>query len=218
MTKQLHKLESFSTAELSDALDACGIEGALLNIKPICTGLKLIGPAYTVQYVPNDKPLPGFQNAANYIDAVPEQAVIVIDNNGRSDCTAWGDILTQVAIRNNIAGTIVHGAIRDVESIRSAKYPLFSTAIYMRSGKNRIHKAQEQCPLNINGVIIRPGDIIFADDNGVLAIPSHLLDDIMLKANAIKLTENKIKSAIKSGATLEQARKDYRYDQPWLEG
>jgi len=216
MTELFEALQTFTTAEISDALDACGVEGALLDIKPLLPGMKLIGPAYTIQYQSNEKISSEFKNAANYIDSIPEKSVVVIDNNGRTDCTVWGDILTQVALRNNLAGTIAYGAVRDVEAIRAAKYPLFSTGIYMRSGKNRIHKTKEQCPLSINGVIIQPGDIIFADDNGVLNIPIHLLGTIINKANNIRLTENKIKAAIQSGATLEQARKDFRYDQPWL--
>lgn len=217
MTKQIQKLHSFSTTEISDALDACRIEGALLNIKPLSPGMKIIGPAYTIKYADNEEQTTTFKNAANYIDAIPAKSVIVIDNNGRIDCTVWGDILTQVAIRNNIAGTIVYGAVRDVASIRATQYSVFSTAVYMRSGKNRVHQIGEQLPLLINGVAIHPKDIIFADDNGVLVIPQHLLTDIINKAENIKLTENKIKAAIKSGIPLEQARKEYRYDQPWLE-
>lgn len=217
MTEQLQSLQLFSSTEISDALDACGVEGALLNIKPLSPGMKLIGPAYTIQYSSNAEKSSEFKNAANYIDAIPAKSVIVIDNNGHNDCTAWGDILTQVALRNHIAGTVIHGAIRDVALIRATKYPLFSTGIYMRSGKNRIHKSQEQCPLKINGVTINPGDIIFADDNGVLVIPQSLLAEIISKANNIKVTEHNIKLAIEAGATLEQARKDHRYDQPWLD-
>nr|WP_284498383.1 RraA family protein [Legionella maioricensis] len=216
MIEQLQKLRSFSSAEISDALDSCGVEGALLDIKPLLQGMKLIGPAYTVQYKPNEEKTSTFKNAANYIDSIPAKSVIVIDNNGRSDCTVWGDILTQVALQKDIAGTVVYGAVRDVDAIRTTKYPVFSTAVYMRSGKNRTHKTNEQCPLIINKVTIYPGDIIFADDNGVLVIPQHLVLEIINKADAIKLTENNIKAAIKSGSTLEQARTDYRYDQPWL--
>ncbi|CEG55850.1 RraA family protein [Legionella fallonii] len=216
MIKQIQKLHLFSTTEISDALDASRVEGALLSIKPLSPGMKIIGPAYTIKYEANKEQATTFKNAANYIDAIPAESVIVIDNNGRSDCTVWGDILTQVAIRNNIAGTVVYGAVRDVAAIRATPYPVFSTSIYMRSGKNRVHKIEEQHPLLINDVTINPGDIIFADDNGVLVIPLHLLTDIINKAENIQLTENKIKEAIKSGSSLEQARKEYRYDQPWL--
>ncbi|MGC1182146.1 isocitrate/isopropylmalate family dehydrogenase [Legionella sp.] len=216
MSHQLQRLQVLNTTEISDALDACGIEGALLNIKPLAPGMKLLGPAYTVRYASSKNKSSTFKNAANYIDAVPEKSVIVIDNEGRVDCTAWGAILTKMALHKHIAGTLVHGAVRDVEFIRAANYPLFCTGIYMRSGKNRIQKMSEQCPLVINQVSINPGDIIFADDNGALVIPQYLLTDILNKAENIKLTEQNIAAAIKNGVSLEQARIDYRYDQPWL--
>lgn len=216
MKAQLKKLYTFSTTEISDALDACGVEGALLHIKPLISGTKLAGPAYTIKYAMNKHKSTEFKNAANYIDAVPEQSVIVIDNHGQIDCTVWGAILTKMAQHMNIAGTVIHGAVRDVDFIRKTKYPLFCTDIYMRSGKNRVHKVSEQCPLTINHVTINPGDIIFADDHGVLVIPKHLLVEILDKAEKIKLTEQHISMAIKEGSSLEKARIDYRYDQPWL--
>lgn len=216
MDSLLQKLQEFNTTEISDALDACGVEGALLNIKPLAEGMKLVGPAYTVLYAANEKKSATFKNAANYIDDVPAQSVLVIDNDGRIDCTAWGALLTQMALHLDLAGTVVHGAVRDAAFIREANYPLFCSGIYMRSGKNRIHKIKEQCPLMINEIPINPGDIIFADDNGVLVIPKELFTDILHKAEQIKITEKNISTAIKEGSTLEQARTDYRYDQPWL--
>ncbi|KGP62795.1 dimethylmenaquinone methyltransferase [Legionella norrlandica] len=215
-TEVIQQLKNFNSAEISDALDACGIEGALLNIKPLTRGMKIAGPAYTIQYLPREKKEAVFQNAANYIDKVPEHSVILIDSNGQNDCTVWGDILTQTAMRNHIEGTVVHGAVRDIESIQATNYPIFCTGVYMRSGKNRVYKANEQCPLSINGVTINPDDIIFADDNGVLVIPKYSILEVWSKVQTIKLTEDRIKAAINSGSTLEQARKDYRYDQPWL--
>ncbi|KTC87404.1 hypothetical protein Ldro_1023 [Legionella drozanskii LLAP-1] len=213
---QYQRLQELSTTEVSDALDACGIEAALLNIKALIPGTKLIGPAYTVQYSSYDKKPEVFKGAADYIDSVPANSVIVIDNKGRSDCTTWGDILTQVAKHKKIAGTIVNGAVRDVACIRTANYPLYCSAIYMRSGKNRVYKSGEQCSLSINGVVVNPGDFIFADDDGVLVIPLHAMNEIIEKAEKIKATERKIVAAVKSGSSLAQARKDYRYDQPWL--
>lgn len=215
-TEQLNKLKAFSTAELSDALDACGVEGALLHIKPLSPGVKLIGPAYTIKFSLNQEKLISFQNAASYIDVIPANSVIVIDNEGRNECTAWGAILTEVALHKEIAGTVVNGAVRDAQFIREVQYPVFCTGVYMRSGKNRIHKISEQKPLTINAVTINPGDIIFGDENGVLVIPQQLVDDIINKATNIKLTEKNISCAVKAGSTLEQARIDYRYDQPWL--
>lgn len=212
----LKQLYQFDTAEISDALDACGIEGALLSIKPTSNNIKMIGPAFTVKYLPYEKAQTEFKSAGNYLDDVPAHSVIVIDNAGKQDCTTWGDILTQVALMQNIAGTVVFGAARDIHFIRESGYPLYASAIYMRSGKNRVYKSDQQCDLSINGVRIQPGDIIMGDDNGVIAIPQERLKEIIEKATNIKSTEQAIIASVKSGMKLEDARKQHRYDQPWL--
>jgi len=157
------------------------------------------------------------KNAGNYIDDVPPHSVIVVDNNGRTDCTTWGDILTQVALKRNIAGTVIYGAARDVQSIRESQYPLYACATYMRSGKNRVYKSEQECPLSINGVQIHPGDIIFGDENGVLVIPKKNLQEVITKAGHIKSTEEAILQSIQGGMKLEEARQKHRYDQPWLQ-
>lgn len=208
-------LYEFDTAEISDALDACGIHGALLGIKPICYGRKIVGPAFTVKYLPYEQKPDTFQNAGNYIDDVTPQSVVIIDNNGREDCTVWGDILTQVAMKRELAGTVIYGAARDLSFILKTGYPLFTSATYMRSGKNRVFKSTQQCDLLIGNIRVRPGDIIIGDDNGVLVVPKEHLASVVEKARNIKATEEAIILSIKNGMRLDEARKKHRYDQPW---
>ena len=214
----INQLREFDTAEISDALDACGVEGALLGIKAVSCGTKLIGPAFTVKYLPYEEKPTDFKNAGNYIDNVPAEAVVVIDNGGRLDSTTWGDILTQVAMMNGISGTVIHGTARDIQFIRENKYPLFSTSVYMRSGKNRVYMAAQQCDLSINGIIVKPNDIVFGDDNGVLIVPYEILPEVIDKAKNVKKTEQAIIFSVKNGIKLEEARKQHRYDQPWIVG
>ena len=212
----IEKLKKLNTAEVSDALDACGVEGALLGISTVCPGETAVGEAFTVKYSSYDKKPNDFKMAGNYIDDVPTNAVIVVDNAGRHDCTTWGDILTQVAIEKKIAGTVIFGAARDVDCIKQLGYPLFAKAVYMRSGKNRVYKSDQQCELCINGVTIRPGDIVMADDNGVVVIPKQLLEEVVKKAINIQITESKIIQSLKKGSSLADARQQHHYDQPWL--
>jgi regulator of RNase E activity RraA len=214
---QLEKLRCFHSSEISDALDACGVEGALLNIKPITSGLQLIGPAYTVQYKSYEEKSKEFKMAGDYIDQVPEHHVIVLDNQGREDCTCWGNILTQFSLMKKISGTVVNGSVRDIDFIKQAQYPVFSRNVYMRSAKNRAYKASEQVQIEIEGITVTPGDIIFGDDLGVLVIPKHLINKVIEKAENIKINEQKIIHAIThDGISLHNARQKYRYDQPWL--
>ena len=120
------RLLSLDTASISDALDSLYITGGLKQIKPLLQGKKIAGPAYTVQYEAYQPDENIFMNAGNYIDDVPEGYVIVIDNQGRDDCTNWGNILTTKAKIGKIAGTVIKGSARDIFDIRKMDYPLFA--------------------------------------------------------------------------------------------
>lgn len=211
-----HILAQFDSSEISDALDSLHVESVLLGIHPLSPGMKVVGPAFTVKYKPYHEKPDDFKSAGDYIDNVPSGAVILVDNEGRDDCTTWGDILTQTALQKGIAGTVIHGACRDVHIIRDLAYPVFTKAITMRSGKNRVYKACEQIELLIGGVHIKPADVIFADDCGVLVIPREHIATVIERAKNIRQTEELIINSIKSGMDLATARKLHRYDKPWL--
>lgn len=212
----MKQLYQFDTPEISDALDSLNIEGALLGIKAIQPNIKVIGPAFTIKYLPYLEKPSEFQNAGNYIDDVPENSIILIDNAGREDCTIWGNILTEVALTRNIAGTVIFGAVRDIHAIKLSNYPVYASAIYMRSGKNRVYKSEQQCNLCINGVVIKPQDVVMCDDNGVIIIPKDILSQVIERANNIKKNEKNIIISIQNGSSLKKARNIFKYNQPWI--
>jgi len=214
--KSIHELLQFNTPAVSDALDYLGLDGALLGIKPLAPGEKLLGSAFTVKYSCYENKPSHFKSAGDYIDGVPKDSVIVIDNEGRDDCTTWGGILTQVAIKKNINGTVVNGAVRDIDYIRQSGYPVYSKSLYMRSGKNRVHKSDEQCNLLISDVVIKPGDIIFGDAHGVIVIPNDITREILKMVKNIQKTEEKIVQAFNDGMLLKDARKKFHYEKPWV--
>jgi regulator of RNase E activity RraA len=203
------------TASLSDALDSLGISGGLLGICPQVPGTRCAGFAYTVQYQPVSDSQ-GFKNAANYIDDVPPGSIIVSSNDGRSDCTVWGDILTTVAAGKKINGTVIDGAARDLDAIQALNYPLFSRAVFMQSGKNRVQLSGTQIPVVISGVTIHSGDLIVCDGNGCVAIPRDLISEVYIRALNIDQTERRIIAAVQGGESLAEARQRHRYDQPWI--
>ena len=85
--------EGLDTPGVSDALDKLGLPGQCFGVAPLDNYSKVIvGPAFTVQYVTASAP-PG--TVGDFIDDVAPGDVVVIDNGGRTDCTVWGDIMTQ---------------------------------------------------------------------------------------------------------------------------
>lgn len=217
MDNIIEEFLQYDSAEISDALDSLNIEGALIDIKPVNDQSKICGYAFTVKYQKYLEKPKEFKNAANYIDQALPNSIIVIDNAGSNDITTWGNILTQVAIINKINGTVINGAARDIDYIKSVKYPLFTKNIFMRSGKNRVYLESVSCEITINNVKVKPNDIVFGDSNGVIIIPHEVAREVLQRAKNIKQTEEKIIQAIKDGAKLEDARKQHRYDQPWTQ-
>ena len=104
--------EGLDTPGVSDAMDKLGLHGQALGIMPLANYPKaVVGSAFTVKYVPANDP-PG--TVGDFIDDVAPGDVVVIDNDGRTDCTVWGDIMTQYAGLRGIAATVIDGVCRDV--------------------------------------------------------------------------------------------------------
>jgi 4-hydroxy-4-methyl-2-oxoglutarate aldolase len=202
------RFTALPTAAVSDALDVLGLPGALLGIGPLTNAARAVGPAYTVRYEPIiDEP----GTVGDFLDDVPAGAVVVIDNAGRTDCTVWGGIMTAVASANGVAGTVVHGACRDVAIAIALRYPVFSAGRFMRTGKDRVRCVAVQEPVHIGEVRIAPGDLITADSDGVVAVGAAHLDAVVELAEHIEDVERRIVDAVRAGRTLAQARADLGY-------
>jgi len=204
----IERCTKLDTATLSDALDRVGIAGQCYRIKPLNPAFRLAGRAYTLLYGPAETP-PG--TVGDYIDDVPPGQVIVLDNGGRDDATVWGDILTEIAHRRGLAGTVIDGICRDVSLSLSLGYPVFSRGSWMRTGKDRVQVEAVQIPVNIGDSRARPGDLVCGDADGVLVIPREHEDKVLSAAEEIEVAESRIREAVRSGMRLDQARKQFKY-------
>ena len=195
------------TAALSDALDRLGIAGQCLGLRAR-SGYDLAGPAYTVRYLPVGSRT---GTVGDYIEDVPPGSVVVLDNGGREDVTVWGELLTAAAIARGVAGTVVYGAHRDSASIRKLGYPIFSTAVYMRTGKGRVYAADTGGPVQVGGVHVEPGDFVVADSDGVVILPRSRSDEVRRIAEEIREAETEIARLVSGGVTLRAARETEGY-------
>jgi regulator of RNase E activity RraA len=198
------------TATLSDALDRFGIVGQCHQISGRDPSFQMAGRAFTMICGPAGKP-PG--TVGDYIDDVPEGHVVVIDNGGRDDATIWGDILTEIAHRRKLAGTVIDGINRDVALCRKLSYPVFSKGHWMRTGKDRVQVERMDCPVNIGGARVSPGDILRGDADGVIVIPKEHEDTVLDAAEEIQAAEEHIREAVRGGMRLDEARKQFKYHQ-----
>ncbi|KAL4863369.1 hypothetical protein BDV12DRAFT_206591 [Aspergillus spectabilis] len=174
------------TPGVSDALDRLGIPGQACGIMPLANYKKVtVGPAFTVRYVPASDP-PG--SVGDFIDDVAVGDLVVIDNGGRTDCTVWGDIMTQYAGLRGIAGSVIDGVCRDVNRAIDDDYPLFTAGRWVRTGKDRVQVGGVNEPIGIDRA-----------------------REVAEVARKIEKSEECIREMIANGATIAEARKQLGY-------
>jgi regulator of RNase E activity RraA len=197
------------TATLSDALDKLRIGGQCLGIKPLLHGFSLTGRAFTLSYCP----VADGGTVGDFIDDVPEGAVIVIDNHGREDATVWGDILTMCAHRRGMAGTVIDGACRDTHLAIELRYPIFSRSYSMRTGKDRVQLEAVNRLVEVGNARVEPGNLMRGDSDGVISIPSSREGEVLDLAEQIQAAEERIRLAVSGGLRLDEARRQHGYHQ-----
>jgi len=196
--------EGLDTPGVSDALDKLGLPGQCLGITPLANYTQVVvGPAFTVQYVSASVP-PG--TVGDFIDDVAPGDVVVIDNGGRTDCTVWGDIMTQYAGSRAIAATVIDGVCRDVSKALHDGYPVFSKGRFMRTGKDRVQVQSVNQPVSIGSARVCARDIVVADANGVVIVPRARAAEVAACARQIESVEAEIRQQIAQGKSLKDAR------------
>jgi 4-hydroxy-4-methyl-2-oxoglutarate aldolase len=196
------------TATLSDALDRLGLVGQCYKIKPCDPGFRMAGRAFTILYGPAGSPA---GTVGDFIDDVEPGSVIVLDNGAREDATVWGDILTEIAKRRGIAGTVIDGINRDKHLCLSLNYPVFSRESWMRTGKDRVQVEGVNVPVTVGGSRVAPGDILKGDADGVIVIPQSHEEAVLAAAEEIHEAEERIRAAARTGMRLDEARRQNHY-------
>jgi len=197
------------TAAISDALDRLGIAGQALGMAPLDVRFRLAGRSFTIRYRPSGAVERG--TVGDYIDDVPPGEVVVLDNAGRVDCTVWGDILTAVAHRRGLGGTVINGVCRDVSRAIDLGYPIYSRGRFMRTGKDRVEVESMGQPVSLGEVQVRPGDVLVGDADGIVVIPRSRESEVLSTALSIEEAETAIEAETARGTRLDEARTKHRY-------
>ena len=207
-TAFLDRYRVLSTSTVSDALDKLGLVGAVEGLVPLDPDTDIAGQAFTVAYLPAGH-MGG--TVGDFLDDLGPGDVIAIDNRGRMDCTVWGNIMTEVAKRRGIEGTVIDGVNRDLQESREYDYPIWSRRGHMRTGKDHVTLQSVSVPICLGTVRVDPGDLIRADGNGVVVVPLAHVQTVLDTAEAIEEKENAILTEIRKGVPLGKARALHGY-------
>ena len=198
----LEILRRVSVANISDAMHRGKV---LTGYKCTLNGVKVVGRAVTVRTYPGDWAKP-----VEAIDYATEGSVIVIDARGE-ETAVWGELASWSAKNKKIAGVIIYGGARDIEDIRKIGFPVFAKHFCARAGEPKGY-GEINVPIEIEGVKIKPGDFIVAEEEGIIVIPSEKAQEIINRALDVKEREDRIREEIKRGSTLSQVIDLYKWE------
>jgi regulator of RNase E activity RraA len=206
----IERLRPIGTSTLSDALDRLGLPGAVPGIVPFNAAFSLCGQAFTGQYEPVDE---AGGTVGDYIDDVEPGEIVVLSNDGRLDCTVCGDILTYTASSRGVGGTVIEGVCRDVAASLETAYPVFARGRNMQTGKDRVRLASTGRPVRLGSVLVRPGDVVCGDADGIVVLAGSQAERVLDVAEHIAAAEERIRAAVAAGQRLDAARVAEGYHQ-----
>jgi len=199
------------TSGISDILDERGIHGAIpgSTLRPIIPGSRIVGPAITLRHLPArkavvqkviDKDRPGLAGVSDAREVAKQGDVLVCDGGGRMDISSQGYLAALRMKKKGLAGTILNCGVRDVEAIRRMGYPTWARGMTPISGLHRFDAYEINGPIDCAGIQVYPGDLVVADETGVVIVPSALIQDVLVELEAEHKKEREQEKAILEGA------------------
>lgn len=143
-------------------------------------------------------------------DGLDRGDVIVASTQGVVSCAFWGELFTTAAIARGAHGAVIDGLVRDVRHLERLDFPVFATGTLPIDSMNRLAVLSYGEPIKLGGVTVYPGDVVFADEDGIVAIPQHVEDSAVEVALDKATKEDAMRDDLRAGVPLAQAWQKHR--------
>lgn len=184
----------FGSATIHEAQGRLGALGS--RIRPIDRSMSLCGPAFTVQSSPRDNIM--LQLAIHYAQAGD---VIVVSAGEYEDAGSFGDVLGNACVAKGIAGVVTDTGVRDTADLIELGLPVFSLSICIRGTvKETLGHINKE--IIVGGALIRPGDVIRGDADGLVVVRREDAAEVARKSAAREAAEAEYIEAYRSGRTI----------------
>jgi len=204
--------EKLYAAVLCDALDRVGMHDQAMraDIRPVYPEAVVVGRALTVLSVDVYEIVE--EPYALEIEAVDslKPGEVMVASTGRSSRTCfWGELLSTAARARGAHGAVIDGYTRDVKKITAMPFPVFSTGMKPVDSNGRGLVMDYNCPINCGDVIVKPGDIVFGDIDGIIVIPRQVESEVIERAVEKVEGENRTRDELQRGLYLKDVYAKY---------
>lgn len=214
------RLLNVSNATLSSVLRKRGYnEVSIDGVRPLIPGKRIVGRARTLRYLPYRKDQfeargGGYNAQKRAIDSVNEGEILVMDARRINDAGTLGDILALRALTRGAAGIITDGCVRDYALVGEVGLPVWSAGPHPAVLGRRHIPWEIDNDIACGGALVRPGDVIVADDDGPLVIPPALVLEVLEEAETQEQEEAFIAEMVRNGESVDGL---YPLTPPWRE-
>lgn len=210
-TNNRAKLKKISTATVATFLFKKGLKNQFIqDVVPLKKGRPtMVGEAFTLRYIPAREDLNDisvFKNPTHpqrvAVETCPEGAVLVIDSRKNARAASAGSILITRLMVRGAAGIVTDGGFRDSAEIADLDFSSYHNKPSAPTNLT-LHQALDiNVPIGCGDVAVFPGDIILGDDDGIMVIPSHLIDEVVEECTKMTLFEAFVMQQVQNGKTI----------------
>ncbi|MFC5502400.1 RraA family protein [Lysinimonas soli] len=198
--------ERLTSAMLSDALDECGLRGQVLDARlaPVVPGSRSFGRAATAHFAASeaDEPDDPYAAAIDFISGVQRGELVVIATAQSNASAFWGELFSAAAIGAGAVGVVTDGNLRDTPKIAGLGFPAFSRSRRPIDYRRRMAITEVRGAVTIGGVRIANGDLVLADDDGVVVVPRAREAEVLAAARRRAAEESVVLAELLAGETL----------------
>lgn len=204
--------ESLYTAVVCDALDGLGFrrQSPRIALQPLTVNGLLVGRAKTTLWadMAHDDPHP-YELELLAVDTCRPDDVLVAAAGGSMRSGIWGELLSTAARNSGCVGAVVDGAVRDVAKMRTMRFPVFARGVSPYDSLHRQRVIDLDVPVELDGVVVHPGDLVFADLDGLVIVPQQVQAEAVRRAWDKVHAENVTREAIRGGMKAQAAFEKY---------
>ena len=204
-TELLTRFEKLYTGAISDVLrEHALLDQSIGQLVPLRPERTVAGIAFTVKSAPSVKVTGEMTFRTRMLEAMGRDSFVVWDTTDDEKATLWGGVMTATATGKGVKAALIDGGIRDTHQILEKDFPVFYRHRIPNGSLGRCLITHYQDPIMIRGVLIKPGDVVLGDIDGVVVVPRDIAYDVLVRAEEIRANEKKIFSWVADGQTVQQ--------------
>ncbi|HEX5164256.1 MAG TPA: RraA family protein [Thermomicrobiales bacterium] len=201
------------SAAVADVLDKRGYRNQVVSgaIQGLTLETRVAGPAYTCKGAPATALEPDdWDMRKQFLDNVRPGTVVVVDTSDDTASAHWGELMSTAARGRGATGVVIDGATRDVTQMLAMGFPAFVRYRSPASSILRWRISGYDHPVTIGGVLVRPGDFVVGDADGVVIVPVELAVEVLEEVESLAVAETNMRQELLEGGTFSDVFDRYQ--------